>query len=385
MAVPQAPRRSAPARPPGLPARAPTSAEVARLAGVSRTTVSFVLNGVADQGISASTQDKVRAVARAIGYEPNAAARSLVRGATNTVALVLPQTSHLYVDAFLAQFLASVNEECHQLGLKLLIESMEGGGREPGGFVQLVRSRRIDGLIVVNPRADELGPLRRLRDQRIPLVAELPDGLPHETVGRDSATSAQLPVQHLLDLGHRRIAFVNFARAEYAAVNAREQGWRTALESRGVKVNPRLIAHADISAESGHAATRDLLARRVKFSALFAGNDTIAFGALRALREAGLRVPQDVAVVGYDDIPLAAFAAPPLTTVRTDPVGHGRRAVHLLMAQLRPQKPAAPIEAAEPPRLVIRESCGASAPAEPGAPVGLSPAVVAAPSRRTAR
>ncbi len=386
------------------PARAPTSAEVARLAGVSRTTVSFVLNDVADQSIGAATRAKVQAAALAIGYVPNAAARSLVGGTSNTVALVLPQTSHLYVDAFLAQYLASVNEECHRVGLKLLIESMEGGGRKPGSFVQLVRSRRIDGLIVLNPRSDELGPLRRLRDERIPLVAELPDDLP-DSLGNEPALAAQLPVQHLLDLGHRAIAFVNFAPSGFSAVSQREQGWRRALESRGVKADPKLVAHADISAASGYEATQTLLARSArrgtskvgspKFSALFAGNDTIAFGALRALREAGLRVPQDVAVVGYDDIPLAAFASPPLTTVRTDPVGHGRRAVLLLLAQMRQGGPAVQVDAADAPRLVVRESCGATLhgaaiKAEPLSSVPLSSAPISsvpipAPRRRTAR
>jgi len=366
------------------------------VAGVSRTTVSFVLNGVTDQAISAATRAKVRAVAEQLGYEPNATARSLVGGATDTVALLVPQTAHLYVDAFLAQFLASVNETCHHSGLKLLIESMEGGGRTPGSFTQLVRSRRIDGLIVVNPRVDELDALRRLRDARIPLVAELPDGLPHETVGQDTERSAQLPVQHLIGLGHRRIAFVNFARNEYRAGDDRERGWRTALEAHGLQPDRRLVAQADISAGSGYAATRELLARGVAFSALFAGNDTIAFGALRALTEAGRRVPADVALVGYDDIPLAAFASPPLTTVRTDPVGHGRRAVQMLLAQLRPKGPGVAAEAAEAPRLVVRESCGASpqqvatGPAAPKrvrpvATATKAPAPTPAPRRRTAR
>jgi LacI family transcriptional regulator len=356
--------------PPPVSATSPTSAEVARRAGVSRTTVSFVLNDVSKQGISAATRDKVLAVARELGYEPNAAARSLAGGVSGTVALVLPQAAHLYVDAFLAQLVASVNEACHRHGLKLLIESTEGEGREPGGFVQLVRSRRIDGLIVAHPRAAELDHLRRLRDQGIPLVvfgADMPEAPPHQSMGDDTAQSAQMVVRHLLALGHRRIAFVNYARPEFRSVHQRELGWRLALEAHGVAVDPKWLAYADISAQSGYEATRELLARRIKFTALFAGNDTIAFGALRALHEAGRRVPQDVAVVGYDDIPLAPFASPPLTSVRSDPAGHGRQAVQMLLAQLRPQAEAQPREVAEPARLIVRESCGAGALAQGGA------------------
>ena len=114
----------------------PTSTEVARRAGVSRTTVSFVLNDVRDQGISDSTRAKVLAAARDMGYQPNAAARTLAGGSTGTVALVIPKGSHLYVDVFLAQLAASINEECHRYGLRMLIESTEDDGREPGGFVQ---------------------------------------------------------------------------------------------------------------------------------------------------------------------------------------------------------------------------------------------------------
>lgn len=340
----------------------PTSADVARRAGVSRTAVSFVLNGVRDHGISDTTRERVLSVARELGYEPNAAARSLAGGATSTIALVVPQAEHLYVDAFLTQLLASVNEACHCNGLKLLIESSDGVGRAPGGFMQLVRSRRIDGLIVAHPRDSEMDHLRRLREHGSPLVVfgrDLPDSAPHQTVGDDTAKSAQLVIQHLLSLGHRAIGFVNYAAPEYRSVNQRESGWRRALESQGVDIDPAWLAYADISALSGYHATRELLSRGVTFTALFAGNDTIAFGALRALHEAGVRVPQDVAVVGYDDIPLAPFASPPLTTVRTDPVGYGRQAVSLLLAQMRQHAPDLSASEAQAPRLVVRESCGA--------------------------
>lgn len=341
----------------------PTSADVGRRAGVSRTTVSFVLNGVQNQGISEATREKVLVAARELGYEPHAAARSLVGGATGTVGLVVPQTAHLYVDAFLAQVLASVNDECHRHGLKLLIDSSEGAGREPGGFTQMARSRRIDGLIMAHPRSAEMEHLQRLRDQGVPLVTfgtAVPGGTALQSIADDTAELSQGVVRHLLGLGHRRIAFVNYARPEYLSVNQREQGWRVALKDAGVKVGKNWVAYADISAQSGYEAAQELLSRGLKFTALFAGNDTIAFGALRALHEAGLRVPQDVAVVGYDDIPMAPFASPPLTSVRTDPVGHGRQAVQMLLAQLRGPAAGVVIEPAEPPRLVVRESCGAT-------------------------
>jgi LacI family transcriptional regulator len=345
----------------GAPA---TSSQVAARAGVSRTTVSFVLNDVRDRGISQATRERVLAVARELGYEPNAAARSLAGGATRTVALVVPKVAHLHVDAFLAQLVASVNESCHQHGLKLLIESTEGEGHEPGGFLQLVRSRSIDGLIVANLRTAEIDHLRRLRDSRIPLVVfgcNLPASKGFCTMGDDTWRSAQMAVNHLLGLGHRRVGLVNYASPEYHSAAQRERGWRQALAEHRVKAEPRWIAHGDITAQSGHEATRGLLSRGIAFDALFAGNDTIAFGALRALHEAGLRVPQDIALVGYDDIPLAPFASPPLTSVHSDPIGHGRLAVQMLLTQMQGGELATGAQLPAP-TLVIRQSCGALAP-----------------------
>ena len=344
--------------------RPPTSTQVARQAGVSRTTVSFVLNGVRNQGISDSTRAKVLAVAREMGYQPNAAARSLASGTTGTVAMVIPKAAHLYVDAFLAQLVATLNEECHKFGLKLLIESTDDEGREPDGFLNLVRGRSIDGLIIPNQRTSEHEHIRLLQEAGVPLVyfSSTPDDPnSRQTVGSDTRLAALIAVNHLIALGYREIAFVSFAKPEYDSVNDREVGWRQALQKAGITPDPSWVEYADISAQSGYEATRRLLARRVKFSALFAGNDTIAFGAMRALNEAGLRIPQDVAVVGFDDIPMAPFASPPLTTMRSDPIGLGRVAMQKLLAQMdvsgkSGKEDRVPYEFE--PRLIVRESCG---------------------------
>lgn len=342
----------------------PTSADVAQRAQVSRTTVSFVLNGITDRGISEATRQRVLKAAQDLGYAPHAAARMLAGGSTGTVALVLPSLEHLHVDAFLAQLLASINARCHALGLKLLIESTEGVGSEPGGFVQLVQGRRIDGLILAHLRTAELAHVQRLRDSGMPLVVfgcGLPELSPRHAMGDDTAHSAQMAVQHLIGLGHRAIGFVNYASTAYHAAAQREAGWRAALARHGLPAPADWLVHGDFSAHSGWLATRQLLARRTGITALFAGNDTIAFGALRALQEAGLRVPQDVALMGYDDIPLAAFATPALSTVRSDPVGHGRLAMALLRAQLGDEAALADEAPAVVPQLVLRQSCGAGA------------------------
>lgn len=338
-----------------------TSAEVARQAGVSRTTVSFVLNGVRDKGISDLTRERVLAVATGLGYEPNAAARALAGGATGTVALVIPKASYLCFDAFLAQFVASINEECHRNGLRLLIESTEDEGREPGAFSQLIKSRRIDGLIVSDLRPSEHDTVRKLLDDGIPMVVwgGIIKDLEHIDLGDDTYELAVKAVNHLVSLGHQSIAFVNYGQPEYHAVNTRLQGWRDTLARHNIAEDPRWLAFADISAQSGYEATKKMLARGARFTALFAGNDTVAFGALRALQEAGLRVPQDVALIGHDDIPLAVFATPALTTVRTDPIGVGKRAVGMLLVALKRAEADAPLHIPNRGELIVRDSCGA--------------------------
>ena len=342
-----------------------TSADVAKLAGVSRTTVSFVLNDRKGMAISDATRQKVLDAAAALGYTPNVAAQMLARGSAATVGLVIPKLSHLYVDVFLSQLVASVNEACHRCGLYLLIESTEDEGREPGGFVNLVKGRHIDGLIVCNPREEEHAHLTSLAEAGIPLVVfgvGHPELDAYTTLGNDTYASAGLVMQHLIGLGHRDIAHIGFASSEFFAVNDRSRGWHEAVVAAGCPHADALFAYGDLSADSGYAAMQLILSRGKPFTALFAGNDTLAFGAMRALREAGLRIPQEVAVVGYDDIPLAAYADPPLTTIHSDPARHGQIAMDLLCKQIgasaanRPE----PVHHSEPVELVVRASCGAS-------------------------
>ncbi len=343
------------------PARRPaTSTQVARAAGVSRTTVSFVLNNVLDKGISEATRAKVLRVAQELGYQPNAAAQSLASGSTGTVALVIPRASRLSDDPSLSQLVASVNQECHRISLKLLLESSEHDTDQVSSFVALVRTRRIDGLVVVGPHRSQFDHLQGLVTAGIPMVV-LGSGSPQLdtccSLGPGARSFAHLAVGHLIALGHRDIAHVGVTGPEYDSGASRERDWRNTLVESGLAADEALLEFGDVTALSGYQATRRLLARGRRFTALFAGNDSIAFGALRALREAGLRIPEDVAMVGYDDIPLAEFADPPLTTVRTDATAQGRVAM-LELARLLGLGNQ-PVPEVPSPVLVVRASCGA--------------------------
>lgn len=343
-----------------IPRRAtPTSNEVAKRAGVSRTTVSFVLNNVRSMGISEETRQKVLNAAKELGYEPNASARSLAGGSTGTVAVLIPRSDHLHVDAYLPRLLSAANDRCHSYGYKVLLESSDEQLQRPGSFVNLVKSKRIDGLIVVNMRDTERQYVEQLHKQGFPIVVPGNGSEPFfsRATTESDARLGHCVTKHLVDLGHRRIAYVGFAAECFEAVRVRRAGYFKALEEGGIRLNDNLIEYADISAQSGFEAMQRLLARGEKFTGLFAGNDTIAFGAMHALREAGLRIPQDVAVVGYDDIPLAAFAAPPLTTLRIDPVTQGIESVDMLIALMNGE-PYARQETAYDTNFIVRESCG---------------------------
>lgn len=337
-----------------------TSSQVAKLAGVSRTTVSFVLNDIPQMGISDETRKRVLSAAHQLGYVPNAAARSLVSGATGTVAIVVPHSEHLRVDAFIPRMLAGVNDTCHSHGYKVLFEPMVEVAGHSGVFLDLVDSRRIDGLIAMNtPRSDDVH-LVRLAAEGFPLVvfgSNLEEHASLYSTDVNMREASRVATRHLLALGHRRVAYIGFASNEYHGVSERLYGYSDAMREFDVEVDPKRVGFANFSAQSGFEAMEAMLARDRSLTAIFAGNDTIAFGAMAALRKAGLRIPDDIAIVGYDDIPLAAFAAPPLTTMRTSPYEQACEAANLLVKLIAGERPAQ-LHSMNPVPLIVRESCG---------------------------
>lgn len=337
-----------------------TCGEVALRAGVSRTTVSFVLNDLRNKGISETTRQKVLDAASDLGYQPNAAARTLAGGSTGTIAVVIASADHLLYDAYLPRLLCTINDRCHRQGYKVLLESADEQLKRPGAFMDLVRSKSIDGLIVANMRTVDGQYVRKLSEQGFPIVVPGNGIEPFYSrcASNSDEKSAYVATRHLVDLGHRRIAHIGFTSNVFDVVIQRRAGYEAALMEGGIVPDPKLIAYANISAESGYLAMKKLLKRTRDITALFAGNDTVAFGAMRALDEAGLRIPDDVAVVGYDDVPLAAYVNPPLTTLRTDPIEQGEGAVDLLMARINGEAYER-LEESYATELVIRQSCGA--------------------------
>lgn len=333
--------------------RSPTSFEVAKRARVSRTTVSLVLNRVPGASISERTRARVLKAARDMGYEPHATGKALASRKTRNIGVAYStvQASH----SFLQLVIEGLSQATEKRDQRLLVESFDERDRAQK-ILQLTRARHIDGLVMWGPR--RVDPIvDTLARDGFPLV--MIGSLEHEglcTIDIDNRAAAKAMVAHLIDLGHRRIACITNAPTSYTASADRLAGYREALRRHGITPDEHLVRQGNFTAESGYEAMLSILEGAGKPpSAVFIASDTVAFGAMKALRERRLRVPSDISLAGFDDIPLAAYATPPLTTVSFSGVQEGIRAGEILM-DLLDGKIRSPYRETIETRLVIRES-----------------------------
>jgi LacI family transcriptional regulator len=328
----------------------PTSADVAARAGVSRTTVSFVLNYRTDIQISDETRQRVFRAASELGYHPHAPARQLAGGRSHILALVLRQSAEQVAgDATLAETLRGLASAARAAGSRVMVEPLA----PEGTYDRLLRSQHADGLIVSGPRLDDPS-LGELVQDGFPIVLQgsMP-GLDVPSVDVDNVAGARDAVDHLLSLGHRRIACVTNARLTYTSARERLEGYREAITAAGIAYDEALVEEGAFDAASGERATAALL-RRTTFSAMFVASDVLTLGAFGALREAHRRVPDDVAIVGFDDIPLAAYFDPPLTTIRLPAFELGQAAGRALLDRIADR--AVPQRTLLPTELIVRGS-----------------------------
>ncbi len=316
----------------------PTLRDVAALAGVSHQTVSRVINHA--PGVTQETREAVEKAIAALGYRPHAIARSMAEGKTRTLACLAPNlTDYTY-----ASNMEGAEAVLRRHGYFLLSASYAGHHQFEALVDALVNRRRVDGLIVISPYVDL--PVRLLPAD-FPVV--LMGGCPRDDVAHlvylDNRDGARQAAGHLLALGHRRIGQITGPCAEDCS-QERDAGYRLALADAGVEWNAALTAEGDWSATSGYAGFQALYGRTGDITAVVVQNDRMAVGVIRAARDAGLRVPQDLSVIGFDDMPLASYFDPPLTTMRQDTVGIGRVCAARLMAILAAAEPST-----EPTRL----------------------------------
>jgi LacI family transcriptional regulator len=337
----------------------PTQRQIAKEAGVSRTTVSLVLNDVPDVHIRPETRQRIFEAARRLNYYPDAAARRLVSGKTRTIALVWHRgPDPTYRDVFLPGILQGVTRAARYYGYYVVFRPIESN--EPDdSYVELARGRHTDGLILSGPRSDDTELLHLYKDG-FPLVlqGQFP-GTDVPSVDVDNVRGATMAVHHLLKLGHLRVGTVTNAPLTYISSRQRLEGYRQALEQAGLVYDRDLVRYGNFDEESGYAAVEALLALDEPPTAIFIASDMVAMGALRALHDNGLQVPEEIAVVGFDDITVARFITPALTTFHVPTFGLGWSAAELLIRVIEQDQPGQ-IHVRLDTELVIRESCGAA-------------------------
>jgi len=331
----------------------PTIKDVAAAAGVSRQTVSRVINNRPD--VADETRRRVWQVVKELDYKPSAIARGLVSNRTHTLGLITADFS----DYFFTQVIIGAEAEARKRDYFFLLGSTERNPADEPEYLRLLTERQVDGILFARPSTerDDRHIISLIR-QGVPLVttAYHVSGESLTVVDVDNVDGGFQATQCLIKAGHRRIGMIT-GPPDWKSVKDRTEGYRLALEKGDIPFDQSLIEHGDWSYEGGYEAARRLIERGLDFNALFAQNDRMALGAMRALREAGRRIPDDVAIVGYDDIPVAAYCDPPLTTVRQPMQEVGRVATRLLIETIE--------GGATPPRevllraeLVRRQSCG---------------------------
>lgn len=326
--------------------------DVAYKAGVSFQTAGKVLNGKGS--VSPETRERILVAAEDLGYVPNTLARSLVTRSTCTIGIVASDLS----DAELARFVIGAEREARRRGHGVLIGSIDPVGSDAERYLRMLVERRVDGILTAAPQLEHDERIGALLGGEVPAVSihRVP-GVDVSLVGSDHVETGILATRHLLELGHDRIATVTGSKDRQVTAR-RLRGYERALDEAGVPYDEDLVESGGWEAQKAHDATLRLLERSPDITAFYAQNDRMAFGVLSALHGRGVRVPEDCAVVGCDDIPLAAHAIPPLTTVHVPFYETGETAVRVLL-DIIAGRTDVPERVLLPVHLVRRVSCGA--------------------------
>lgn len=319
---------------------------VAERAGVSPSTVSRILNGTAQ--VSEEKQALVKAVIKELGFRPDPAARSLAGGRTMSIG-VLTQ----FIDSpYYGEALRGIEDELHKANYVPLFVSGHWNEDEEKNRLFMLQERKVDGIIVLTGKlADET---------LIEMAAKIPvvvtgrrlSGTGLFSIDFDNSEGASLAVRHLHALGHRRVAFIS-GPLDHPDAAQRLQGYRAEVNLRGMEIDEDLVEVSDYQEAGGFRAMNNLLSARVQFTAVIAANDQMAYGARLALHRSGLRVPEDVSLIGFDDLPHSAFTLPPLTSVRQSVYEIGASAAKAMFDLLNKKNPPSRLVEAE---LVVRES-----------------------------
>jgi LacI family transcriptional regulator len=330
-----------------------TLEDIARICGVSRSTVSRVING--ERNVSPETRQHVLDVIQEINFQPNLAARGLAAGKTRVLGLVIPMgVGAIFTDPFFPLLIQGVSSTCNELDYSVMLW-LDEPEYERRTVRQILYNGLVDGVIVSSMLIDD-PILTALADGKLPYlqIGRHPANLDVNFVDVDNIQGAYLAVSHLLKLGRRRIATITGPKNMIAGMD-RLQGYRRALEDWCIPFDPALVVEGLFTDLSGYSAIHHLLPYHP--DAIFSASDAMASGALRALHEIDMRVPEDMAVVGFDDIPFAAHTNPPLTTIHQPIQRVGSMAVETLV-EIIEQPSTQPRQVILPTELIVRSSCG---------------------------
>ncbi|MBN2004833.1 MAG: LacI family DNA-binding transcriptional regulator [Anaerolineae bacterium] len=329
-----------------------TIREVAKRAGVAPITVSRVINN--SGYVNEKTRTRVELAIAELGYVPNMLARSLRSRRTDTLALILTDVSN----PFWTTVARGVEDAASDADFNVILCNTDESETEQNKYLHMLLQKQVDGVLLV-PARSTVDSIRFVQNQGTPVVVldrRIPDARA-DVVRCDSEGGAYQLTLLLLSLGHRRIAMLGGPQGVSTAED-RTTGYSRALAEAGLEIDAALLHYGEFSLESGYAMTQAALARTPRPSGLFAGNNFIAIGALRALRDAGLRVPEDMALVGFDDLPTDLVVDPFLTVAAQPAYEMGRQATELLLLRLSGEVPSTYKEIVLPTTIVVRESSG---------------------------
>ncbi len=331
--------------------------DVASRAGVSPSTVSRVVAN--HPRISKATRERVRAVMKELDYHPNVIARSLVRQSSEAIGLLIPSSiEQFFLNPFFPEVLRGITQVAQNEGYDIVLSTALHGRNDVDRLERMVRSKQVDGVILLTARLDD--PLFTvLEENHIPSVVI---GRPSQEVSlswvnNDNRLAAYETTTHLLKLGHQRIGFIGGSQELVVTVD-RLTGYSHALMECGITFDPNLVVSGEFIEDVGYNGMMRLLALAERPSAIVASDDVLAFGAMRAAGELGYRIPEDLAIVGFNDIPLARLANPPMTTMNVHIYELGQTAAKLLLQHIN-DKVAPPQNVIVAHELVVRRTCGA--------------------------
>jgi LacI family repressor for deo operon, udp, cdd, tsx, nupC, and nupG len=320
--------------------------EVARLAGVSVATVSRTLKS--PDCVRQATRDKVNAAVEQAGYRPNLMAVQFRSRRTANLVILVPKIAN----TFFARVISGAQQAAQAAGYRLLLCDTQGREDIEREFAELVYAHQADGVIQL--RAFDPFPADSLETPPMVNACEVIKGGRHPTISLDNHAAAQAMTEHLISLGHRRIGLIKGPQSS-PLTQDRVAGYQAALNQASIPSDPAIICHGDFSLRAGYDGAATLLTMSDRPTALFCESDEMAIGALKRIKEAGLRVPEDISVVGFDDIPLAQYCDPPLTTIAQPAEDFGRHAVEMLIDMIE-KKTTPPKPVILPFELTIRES-----------------------------